>query len=49
VLSGTGTVQAASGQVQYVAPNGVTRTVVEFVVRLPDGSRVGQTLTITVS
>ena len=49
LLSGTGTVQVVNGQVQYVAPNGITRTVVEFVVQVPDGTRVGQTLTIAVS
>ena len=49
LLSGTGSVQVANGQVQYVAPNGITRTVIEFVVQLPDGTRVGQTLTIAVS
>ena len=49
LMSGTGTVQVANNQVRYVAPNGVTSTVVEFVVRKADGTRVAQNLTIAVS
>ena len=49
VLSGTGTVQVSGGQVQYVAPNGVTTSVLEFVALKPDGTAVGQTLTVSVS
>ena len=49
VVSGVGTSGTSNGQVTYTAPNGITQTIVEFVVRKPDGMRVGQTLTINVS
>ncbi len=49
LLSGVGTVDIANGQVRYAAPNGVTRTYIEFIIRKPDGVRVAQNLTVDVS
>ena len=49
VASGAGTVAVSNNLVQYTSPAGVTSSIVEFVVRKPDGTRVGQTLTIAVS
>ncbi len=49
VLSGVGTAQTNGDEVRYLAPNGVTQTILEFVVEKPDGMRVGQTLTVNVS
>jgi len=51
ISSGVGSVTASpeNGTVTYTAPDGVEHTIVEFVVRKPDGTRVGQTITIDVS
>ncbi len=50
IINGVGTVSlsADGSKVKYESPNGVTQTVVEFVVQRPDGVKVGQTLTIDV-
>ncbi len=51
IVSGVGAVTSspADGTVTYTAPDGVEHTIVEFVVRKPDGTRVGQQFAIDVS
>lgn len=49
IKAGGGTASVVAGQVQFIAPANAGQTVIEYVVKRPDGVVAAQTLTVTVT